>query len=140
MADGGEDGGGGIAGAAFELAAAEVALGLHVADDWLDGGSTSQLALDGAEHAAFLTRDEDAARVLRVRPRYPFRHSRMMSQRELPGAVSSGGPRLVGNSGPLGVIPFPVIQSPVVSAFHWGDCEWCERRAVQGSAVLVLSF
>jgi hypothetical protein len=30
-----------------------VALGLHVAGDWLDVGSTPQFALDGAEHARF---------------------------------------------------------------------------------------
>jgi hypothetical protein len=47
------------------LAAAEVTFGLHVAGDWLDSRSTSQLALDGAEGAALLSGDEDAARVLR---------------------------------------------------------------------------
>ena len=39
---------------AFEVAAAEVTFGFHVADHGLDGGATSQLALDGAEHAALL--------------------------------------------------------------------------------------
>ena len=66
VSDGGEDGVGGIAGATFEIAAAEVAFGLHVADHGLDGGSTSQFAFDDAEDAALLARDEDAARVLGV--------------------------------------------------------------------------
>jgi hypothetical protein len=43
-----------------------VTFGFHVADHGLDGGSASQLALDGAEDAPLLTRDKDAARVLRV--------------------------------------------------------------------------
>lgn len=64
--DGGEDGVGGIAGTAFEIAAAEVTLGFHVADHGLDGGSSPQFAFDDAEHTALLSRDEDAARVLRV--------------------------------------------------------------------------
>ena len=51
---------------AFESAAAEVTFGLHVADHGLDGGSTSQLAFDGAEDAALLSRDEDAAWTLRI--------------------------------------------------------------------------
>ena len=66
MADGGEDGVGGVAGAALEIAAAEMALGLHVADHGLDGGAASQFALDGAEDAALLAGDEDAARVGRI--------------------------------------------------------------------------
>ena len=63
MADGGEDGVGGIAGAAFEIAAPEVTLGFHVSDHGLDRGATSQLAFDGAEDATLLARDEDAARM-----------------------------------------------------------------------------
>ena len=63
VADGGEDDVGGIAGAALEIAAAEVTFGLQVA---LGGGSASQLALDGAEDAAFLAADEDPAWILRV--------------------------------------------------------------------------
>ena len=66
MADGGEDDVGGIASAALEIAAAEVAFGLQVADHGLDGGSTSQLALDHSEDAALLAGDEDAAWILRV--------------------------------------------------------------------------
>ena len=54
------------ASAAFEIAAAEMAFGFQVADHGLDGGSASQFALDGAEHAALLARDEDAARILRI--------------------------------------------------------------------------
>jgi hypothetical protein len=52
--------------AAFEVAAAEVTFGLHVADHRFDGGSTSQFAFDGAEDAALLPRDEDAAWILRI--------------------------------------------------------------------------
>jgi len=65
IADSGEDGVGGIAVAAFEVAAAEVTFGLHVADHGLDCGSTSQFAFDGAEDAALLPRDKDAAWILR---------------------------------------------------------------------------
>ena len=43
-----------------------MAVVLHVTDDGFDGGAASQLALDGAEDAALLTGDEDAARVCRV--------------------------------------------------------------------------
>ena len=39
MADGGEDGVGGIAETSLEIAATEVTLGLHVADHGLDGGA-----------------------------------------------------------------------------------------------------
>jgi hypothetical protein len=63
---GGEDGVGCVSGATFEIAAAEVTLGFHLADHGLDGGASSQFAFDGAEHAALLSRDEDAAGVLRV--------------------------------------------------------------------------
>jgi len=66
VADSEEDGVGGIASTTLEVAAAEVALGFHVADHGFDRGSTSQLALDDAEHASLLAGDEDAARVLRV--------------------------------------------------------------------------
>jgi hypothetical protein len=41
---GGEDGVGGIAGAALEMAAAEVTVGLHVADHGFDGGSASDMS------------------------------------------------------------------------------------------------
>ena len=63
MADGGEDGVGGVAGGALEIATAEMAFGLHVSDHGLDGGAASQLTFDGAEHAALLPGDEDAVRV-----------------------------------------------------------------------------
>ena len=66
VTDSGEDGVGGIAGTTFEIAAAEVTFGFHVADHRLDGGSTSQFAFDGAEDAALLSRDEDAAWILRI--------------------------------------------------------------------------
>ena len=66
VANGGEDGVCGIAIEALEVAAAEMAVVLHVTDDGFDGGAPSQLALDGAEHAALLTGDEDAARICRI--------------------------------------------------------------------------
>ena len=66
MTDGREDDVGRIAGAAFEVAAAEVAFGLEVSDDGLDGGASSQLAFDGTEDAALLTGDKDATGVLSV--------------------------------------------------------------------------
>ena len=37
----------------------KVAIGLHVADDGLDGGGPAQLASDGGRDAAFLAGDED---------------------------------------------------------------------------------
>ena len=66
MAHGGEDDVGGIAGPAFEVAAAEVTFGLQVSDDGLDGGAAAQLALDDTEDAASLAGDEDAAGILCV--------------------------------------------------------------------------
>jgi hypothetical protein len=61
MADGAEDDVGGVAGAALQIAAAELAIGLHVPDDGFYGRAAAQLALDDAEHAALLARDEDPA-------------------------------------------------------------------------------
>src|ERR1700676_2915868 len=49
-----------------------MALGLQVADHGLDGGSASELSLDGAEDAALLSGDKDAARVGRVMPAVSF--------------------------------------------------------------------
>src|SRR5437016_14537141 len=43
-----------------------MALGLHVADGWLDSGSAFELPFDGAEDAAFLSRDEDASRIIGI--------------------------------------------------------------------------
>jgi hypothetical protein len=63
VADGGECDVCGIALAALEMAAAEVAVGLHVSDHGLDRRATPQFALDDAEDAALLTRDEDATRI-----------------------------------------------------------------------------
>ena len=57
MADGGEDGIGGVAGGSLEIAAAEMALGLHVADHGLDGGAASQLTLDCTERERALGAD-----------------------------------------------------------------------------------
>jgi hypothetical protein len=66
VADCGEDGVRGVAGTALEVAAAEVAVGFHVSDHSLDGGSAPQFALDDAEDAALLAGDEDAARIGRI--------------------------------------------------------------------------
>ena len=43
-----------------------MALCLHVTDHGLDGGAASQLAFDDAEDAALLSRDEDAAWIVRI--------------------------------------------------------------------------
>ena len=66
MADGGEDDVGGVSGAAFEVAAAEVTFGLQVSDDGLDGGAAAQFTLDDTEDAALLAGDEDTTRILGV--------------------------------------------------------------------------
>jgi hypothetical protein len=55
VADGEEDDVGRVSSAACEIAAPEVAFGLQVPDDGLDGVSAPQLALDDAEDAALLT-------------------------------------------------------------------------------------
>ena len=52
VADSGENGVGRIALAAFEIAAAEMAIHLHVPDHSLDGGAATQLAFDKAKDAA----------------------------------------------------------------------------------------
>jgi hypothetical protein len=59
VADSGENGVGGIALAAFEIAAAGMTIDLHVADHGLD----AQLAFDEAGDAAPLAGDEDAVRI-----------------------------------------------------------------------------
>src|SRR5664280_2030396 len=61
VADGGEDGVGGGAGGALEIATAEMAFGVRVSDYGLDGGTASQPAFAGAEHAALLAGAEDPA-------------------------------------------------------------------------------
>ncbi|MGY4281753.1 hypothetical protein ACVWXO_000973 [Bradyrhizobium sp. LM2.7] len=66
VADGGEDDVGGVSCAAFELAAAEVTIGLQVSDDGFDGGAAAQLALDDTEDGALLTRNEDATEISSV--------------------------------------------------------------------------
>jgi hypothetical protein len=66
VADGREDGIGGVSGTTFEIAATEVTHGFHVADHGLDGGASSQFAFDDAKDTALLSRNEDAARVLRI--------------------------------------------------------------------------
>jgi hypothetical protein len=54
VTDGAEDDVGGIAGATFEIAAAEMALGFHMSDHRFDGGAPCELAFDAAEDPAFL--------------------------------------------------------------------------------------
>jgi hypothetical protein len=54
MADCGENDIGGVALASPEVAATEMAFGLHMADHGFDGGATSELALDDAEDPALL--------------------------------------------------------------------------------------
>ena len=66
MTDGSEDDVSGVALATLEVAAAEVPIILHVADDGFDSRAAAQFALDDAEDAALLTGDEDAVRVGRV--------------------------------------------------------------------------
>jgi hypothetical protein len=46
---------------AFEMAAAEASVALHVVDHGLDCRATSRFTLDGVEDAALLTGDEDVA-------------------------------------------------------------------------------
>lgn len=53
----------GIADPAFQIVPAEVPIGLHVSDDRLVGGSAPEFALDDAEYAGPLSRDEDASRL-----------------------------------------------------------------------------
>jgi hypothetical protein len=66
VSDDGEDRVGGITGMTLEIAAAEMALGLHVADHGFDGRAAPQFALDGAEDASLLSGDEDAAWMWRI--------------------------------------------------------------------------
>ena len=65
-AHGRKDDVGGIAGAAFEIAAAEATFGIQVSDDG------AQLALDDTEDAALLAGDEDATGFCTLWPRYPL--------------------------------------------------------------------
>jgi hypothetical protein len=63
VADGGENGVGGIALAPFEIAAAEMAIRLHVSDHSLDSGAATQLSFDETKDATLLAGDEDAVRI-----------------------------------------------------------------------------
>lgn len=65
MADGGEDGVGGVTGATVEVAAAEMALGFYVADDGLDVERRRSSGLMTRKLRAFVPRS-DTARVIRV--------------------------------------------------------------------------
>jgi len=53
VADGGQDDVGSIAGAAFEVTAAEVIVSLHVADRSFEGRAAAELAFDDAEDPRF---------------------------------------------------------------------------------------
>ncbi len=64
VTDGSEDDVGGVALGTLEVAAAEVPIVLHVADDGFDGGAAAQFALYHAENAALLTGDEDSVRAI----------------------------------------------------------------------------
>ena len=66
MSNRGEDCVGGVALAAFEIAAAEMSVGLHVSDHGFDGGAAFELALDGTVDATLLAGDEDTAWVRRI--------------------------------------------------------------------------
>ena len=66
MSNRGEDCVGGVALAAFEIAAAEMAVCLHVSDHGFDGGAAFELALDGTVDATLLAGDEDPAWVRRI--------------------------------------------------------------------------
>jgi hypothetical protein len=54
VSNGGEDGVCGIAGLMGEIVAAHAVLGFEMSDDRLDGGASSQLALDDLGDAALL--------------------------------------------------------------------------------------
>ena len=64
VADGGEDGVGGVAPTVPEIVAAHAVLGFEMADDRLDGGPAAQLAFDLGCHAPFLAGDEDPELVI----------------------------------------------------------------------------
>jgi hypothetical protein len=65
VAGGAENGVGRVAGATLKIAASQMSVLLHVTDHRLDGGAAFELTLDGAEDAALLSGNEDAARVVR---------------------------------------------------------------------------
>jgi hypothetical protein len=66
VADGSEGDVCSVALTAFEMAAAEAAVAPHVVYHELDCRATPQFTLDGAEDAALLTADEDAAEWLSI--------------------------------------------------------------------------
>jgi hypothetical protein len=69
VADGTENDVGGVAAAAFEMTAAEMAIGLDVSDHGFDRRAAAQLTLDDAKDAALLAGDEDTARMAVSWPR-----------------------------------------------------------------------
>lgn len=54
VADRGEDGVNGIAAGMGEVISLHSVIGFEMADDWLDGGSSFELALDGLGDASLL--------------------------------------------------------------------------------------
>lgn len=60
MSAGGEDSVDGVAVCSEEKIAAEMAVGLHVADQRFDGVAAAQFAAGGRREAALLAADEDA--------------------------------------------------------------------------------
>jgi hypothetical protein len=62
VTDGGENDVCSVALTAFEVAATEMSVALHVTDDRLDCRATPELALDGAKDTTLLAGDEDAPR------------------------------------------------------------------------------
>ena len=72
MANGGEDGVGGVTGGSLEIAAAEVTLCFHMRDHGLDGGAAAQLALDGTEHPRFWPEMKTRCGFGASWPRYPL--------------------------------------------------------------------
>ena len=66
VTDRAEDGVEGVAVTALQIAAAEMAVALHVSNHGLDGGAALELELDDSDDTPLLTRDEDAAWIWRI--------------------------------------------------------------------------
>jgi hypothetical protein len=90
----GEDGIGGVAVAAFEMAAAEVIVGLHVTDHGVDGGAAPDFAFDNTDDAALLSGDEDAVRVRRLVAAISLVDIAALEARETLGGFHGGGDRV----------------------------------------------
>ena len=72
VSDGGKDDVSGVACATFEIAAAEMALGLHVPMTASMAERRLELALDDAEHAVFLPEMNMRRGFAALWPRYPL--------------------------------------------------------------------